>query len=56
MNRRSLITGITTLIGFAVGLYLHSIFVYTMVGLAAGYVIVFWVPFFASWSQKRHHK
>ncbi|MFD1466511.1 hypothetical protein ACFQ4L_10600 [Lapidilactobacillus mulanensis] len=57
MNRKSIITGITTLIGFLVGLYVHNIFVYTIVGLAVGYLIVFWIPSIVAWKQRKNrHK
>ncbi|WP_164508258.1 hypothetical protein [Lapidilactobacillus wuchangensis] len=53
MATKSIITGLTTMIGFIVGFYLHKIFLYTMLGLAIGYLIVFWIPYAINWYKKR---
>lgn len=56
MNRKSIITGLTTIIGFLLGLHFNKIFMYTMIGLASGYLLVFWLPYFIKWSQKQQRK
>lgn len=53
MNRKSIITGVATLIGFLFGLYLNKIFMYTMIGLAVGYLIVYWIPYFVAWRKRK---
>ncbi|WP_261807012.1 hypothetical protein [Lapidilactobacillus luobeiensis] len=53
MAKKSIITGLTTLVGFIFGFYFKHIFVYTMLGLAVGYLIVFWIPYFRKGQQQR---
>lgn len=51
-QKQSLITGILALIGFAIGLYTDHILAGLFSGLAIGYLITFWIPYFI----KRYHK
>lgn len=43
----SFILGLCTLVGLIVGLLVKNIMVWTFVGLAIGYVITFWIPYFS---------
>lgn len=49
-KHNSFVLGMCTLIGLIVGLFARNIMVWTFVGLAIGYVITFWIPYF------RHHR
>lgn len=51
-QKQSLITGILALIGFAIGFYTDHILVGLFGGLAIGYLITFWIPYFVR-RQKR---
>lgn len=53
-KQNSFIVGICTLIGLIVGLIVKSIMVWTFVGLAIGYVITFWIPYFSK--QRKSNK
>ncbi|MCT3342104.1 hypothetical protein EFP49_04655 [Lactobacillus johnsonii] len=48
---QSFIIGIFGLIGLFIGLFVKNIMVWTFVGIAVGYVITFWIPFFKKQSQ-----
>ncbi|MFC6315892.1 hypothetical protein ACFQHW_09995 [Lapidilactobacillus achengensis] len=56
MTRKSIITGLAALIGFLFGLYFKHIFIYTIMGMAVGYLIVFWIPYFRNWYQRRRQQ
>ena len=43
---QSFIIGIFGLIGLFIGLFVKNIMVWTFVGIAVGYVITFWIPYF----------
>ena len=43
---QSFIIGIFGLIGLFIGLFVKNIMVWTFVGIAIGYVITFWIPYF----------
>lgn len=45
---QSFIIGIFGLIGLFIGLFVKNIMVWTFVGIAVGYVITFWIPYFKS--------
>jgi len=46
MNRKSLITGTTTLLGLIVGLFTHKILLGVAIGLAIGTVIAYYTNWF----------
>lgn len=46
MDNRSMYMGLFTLAGLIVGWIVKNIMVWTFVGMAAGYVAVFWIPYF----------
>ena len=48
---QSVIIGIFGLIGLFIGLFVKNIMVWTFVGIAVGYVITFWIPYFKKKSQ-----
>ena len=48
---QSFIIGIFGLIGLFIGLFVKNIMVWTFVGIAIGYVITFWIPYFKKQSQ-----
>ncbi|WP_282805082.1 hypothetical protein [Lactobacillus isalae] len=43
---QSFIIGIFGLIGLFIGLFVKNIMVWTFVGIAVGYVVTFWIPYF----------
>lgn len=51
-QKQSLIAGICALIGFAIGFYTEHILAGLFGGLAVGYLITFWIPYFV----RRHAK
>ena len=48
---QSFIIGIFGLIGLFIGLFVKNIMVWTFVGIAIGYVITFWIPYFKKQRQ-----
>ncbi|MBP2058086.1 uncharacterized membrane protein (UPF0136 family) [Lactobacillus colini] len=47
MKRQNSVTvGMYTLIGLIIGLIVKNILVWTFVGLAVGYIVTFWIPYF----------
>ena len=48
---QSVIIGIFGLIGLFIGLFVKNIMVWTFVGIAVGYVVTFWIPYFKKQSQ-----
>ncbi|MCD2257090.1 hypothetical protein ACNAN0_02250 [Agrilactobacillus fermenti] len=50
-QKQSLIAGTTALIGFIIGLMTKHILTGLFVGLAVGYLMTFWIPYF----MKRKH-
>ena len=50
---QSFIIGIFGLIGLFIGLFVKNIMVWTFVGIAIGYVITFWIPYFKKQSQQK---
>ena len=50
MNNRSTILGLFTLGGLILGWFLKQIMVWTFVGMAAGYFVTYWIPYYV---QKR---
>ena len=52
-KQNSFTVGMCTLIGLIVGLIVKNIMVWTFVGLAIGYIITFWIPYFRG--QKKYH-
>lgn len=52
----SFTVGMCTLIGLIIGLIVKSIMVWTFVGLAIGYIITFWIPYFRRQIKSNHKK
>lgn len=50
---QSVIIGIFGLIGLFIGLFVKNIMVCTFVGIAVGYVVTFWIPYFKKQHQLR---
>ena len=51
---QSFIIGIFGLIGLFIGLFVKNIMVWTFVGIAIGYVITFWIPYFKKQIQLKN--
>ena len=52
---QSVIIGIFGLIGLFIGLFVKNIMVWTFVGIAVGYVVTFWIPYFKKQSQLKNY-